>query len=97
MEIIFVESSLPEMTEEFMARIPMHRVMINQLIERGVILMYAVAEDRSKLWLSIRAESLYDAKQIVKKFPIYAFLEPQFSTLMFYNSTDELMPRFSLN
>ena len=41
--------------EKFISLIPGHRAHVNELMQRGVILSYALSEDRRTLWIIILA------------------------------------------
>lgn len=94
-----VEIILPdEMTEEFIAKIPRQRLVINQLMEKGKITSYSLSSDRTKLWCVIKAESEFDVLEIISEFPLIDFMQPTVSELMFNNTATAVkLPMFSLN
>ncbi len=53
-----VEISLPEIQdEEFFNLIPSHRMLINDMIEKGIIQQYTINAARSKGWILFRVHS----------------------------------------
>ncbi|MBS3913757.1 MAG: hypothetical protein KG003_04615 [Bacteroidetes bacterium] len=97
MSVYLVESELPDITEEFMLLLPKHREVVNKLFADGKLLMYAVDEDRSKWWCSVKADDEFEVMDILSKMPLIRFLDPQIHGLMFYNGSEQLLPVISLN
>lgn len=92
-----VEFEMPEIfTEEFVALIPRQRYVINQLLGKRIIHSYALAGDRSKLWVVVNAESEWEVLEIIGQMPLYDFMKPNIHELMFHNSADAVL-QFSLN
>lgn len=93
-----VEFELPqEMTEEFMLKVPAQRSKINELMEQGKILSYALAMDRQKLWCIVDGQTEYDVIATIAEFPLINYMQPTISELMFNNVVSFRMPMFSLN
>jgi hypothetical protein len=93
-----IEILLPSfMSEEFMEKIPAQRKKINELMEQGRLMSYALGEDYSKLWCVVRAETEFDAMSLISEFPLIDFMEPSISKLMFNNVVAMRLPMFSLN
>jgi len=92
-----VEFELPEeMTEEFLSLIPHQRKVINQMLMQGKIKSYSLANDRSKLWAVIVAESEFEVMDIIAGWPLGDYMIPEISDLMFHNASEMVM-QFSLN
>jgi muconolactone delta-isomerase len=92
-----VEFELPdELTEEFMALIPEQRETINRLIAEGALKSYALAMDRSVLWVVVEADSEFEVMEIIAQMPLSDFMQPYVSELMFHNGAEAAAP-FSLN
>jgi muconolactone delta-isomerase len=97
MSVFLVESEIPQITEEFLNLLPRHRQVVNRLFAEGKLLMYAVNEERSRWWCSVKAEDEFQVMDILSEMPLIRFLDPQISPLMFYNGTEQLLPGISLN
>jgi muconolactone delta-isomerase len=92
-----VEFELPEtMTEEFMALIPRHRYVINQMLVEGVVQGYSLALDRSRVWAVMVADSEEALMNEIDRMPLVDFMRPYVSELMFHNSASSVL-QFSLN
>ena len=98
MSQFMVEFMLPnDMTEAFVRKIPKHRAKVNQLMEQGKILSYALAADRSKLWCIIKAESEVEVIEIMAELPLIDYMQPSINELMFNNTVALRLPMFTLN
>lgn len=93
-----VEIALSEvMTEEFTQKIPAQRQKVNEMMEQGVLMSYALTEDRSKLWCVVKADSEYEVMTIMSEFPLVDYMDFIISELMFNNMVALRLPLFSLN
>lgn len=96
-KVYMVEFGLPPVfTEEIMALIPRQRHYINELLLEGTVQSYSLADDRSRLWAVMSAESELDLLDIIGRFPMADFMDARIDELMFHNAADALM-QFSLN
>lgn len=93
-----VEIDLPDtMSDDFVRRVPAQRQMVNDLMERGSLVSYALTTDRTKLWCVFKAESEIEVMTIMSDFPLIDFMSPTISELMFNNVVALRLPLFSLN
>lgn len=94
-----VEIELPSIfNEDFIEKIPEQRYMINKLIEKGTIVSYSLAADRSKLWATMNAANAGEIKQIVRKMPLYEyFVNYNIHDLLFTETMTGAIPQISLN
>ncbi|MGV3559654.1 hypothetical protein [Larkinella arboricola] len=98
MSQFMVEFALPaEITEEFTVRIPLQRLKVNELMENGKLITYALSFDRQKLWCVVKAQTEFEVMEIVSEFPLINFMDPIITELMFNNIVSLRMPLFSLN
>lgn len=98
MSQFMVEIQLPAvMSEEFTAKIPAQRKKVNEMMENGTLMSYALSDDFSRLWCVVRAESEFEVMTIVSEFPLIDFMDPKISKLMFNNVVALRLPMFSLN
>lgn len=98
MSQFMVEFDLPvDMTEEFTVKIPLQRLKVNALMESGKLLSYALSLDRQKLWCVVKAQTEFDAIEIISEFPLISYMDPTITELMFNNIVSLRMPLFSLN
>ena len=97
MNQFMVEFALAEFTEEFVRKVPVQRQKINELMEEGKILSYALAGDRSKLWCVVKAKDEFEVMEIIADFPLVNYMTPHISELMFNNIVALRIPLMSLN
>jgi muconolactone delta-isomerase len=97
MQQYMVDFFLPEFTEEFVALIPQHRLRVNKLMSRGVILSYAVSADRTRSWAMLVAKSKGEAERILRTLPLFPLIEYEMRELMFHNSVSMALPAISMN
>jgi hypothetical protein len=93
-----VEILLPSfMSDDFKEKIPSQRKKINELMEAGRLMSYALADDYSKLWCVVRAETEFEVMSLISEFPLIDYMEPTINKLMFNNVVAMRLPMFSLN
>ncbi len=85
------------MSEDFASRVPAQRQMVNELMEQGTLISYALTTDRTKLWCVFKAESEIEVMTIMSDFPLIDYMSPTISELMFNNVVALRLPLFSLN
>lgn len=93
-----VEIQLPAfMSEDFKEKIPAQRKKINELMEQGRMMSYALADDYSRLWCVVRGETEFEVMALISEFPLIEYMEPNICKLMFNNVVAMRLPMFSLN
>ncbi len=93
-----VEFELPEViNDEFISMIPQQRATINNLMNRGIITTYTLAQNRGKLWVTMVATDKKHVKDIIHTFPLIDYMIPEITELMFHESVSYRFPSFSLN
>lgn len=98
MNTYMVEMTLPEvLSQEFLALIPAQRAMVDRLTFAGVIMSYALALDRSRLWTTIAAGSEAEAMQILAGLPLTPYLGVRIHPLAFHQGGVSLIPNLQLN
>jgi hypothetical protein len=98
MNHFFIEITLPDyFTEEFITKIPKQREIVDDWMQKGTILNYALALDRSKLWVAMVAESEQEVMDVLASFPLIDYMKPEIFPLAFYQGVAPGIPAFSLN
>lgn len=98
MNTYMITIQLPmELTREFISLIPKQRARINELMDQCIILQYALASDRSKLWVTVSAKSESKAKEIISSFPLIHYMKPEIFELAFQNSVSTELPKIIMN
>ncbi len=94
----FVDFDLPEtFSSEFVRLIPAQRRKVNELLNDGVILSYALSADRTKVWATINARSGQEVDAILEQLPLSPYMVATIHLLEFYNATGNGLPAISLN
>lgn len=90
--------TLPEVfSPRFMSLISDQRLTVAELMQEGVILTYALAGDRSKLWITMAADSEAEVLQHISRFPLARYMKSEIIELMFQHSASFVLPEPSLN
>ncbi|MEY4926901.1 MAG: hypothetical protein RI894_1337 [Bacteroidota bacterium] len=94
-----VTITLPdEMTIDFMALVPTHRARINKLMQRGIILSYALNMERTRLWIIMNVKEEEEVDSLLHGLPLHPyFLNYDTHLLMFHNTVSGALPSISLN
>ena len=93
-----VHVTLPDQpTEEFISLIPRQRAHVNNLMREGIITSYALAQDRSYLWITMLAETPQEVFGIINEFPMRKFFSVEIRELMFFNHASLIIPQMSMN
>jgi hypothetical protein len=94
-----VEFDLPvDMPEAYVAKIPLQRLKVNELMQEGRIISYAVSMERGRLWCVVKADSELEVIETIAEFPLIGYMpSPDISELLFHNLVAARIPLFSLN
>jgi muconolactone delta-isomerase len=82
---------------EFMALIPQQRARADELLNTGVITSYILSLDRSKLWVTMNAESDEDVARIVDTFPLRKFMRADILPIAFHHTGPRAFQQLSMN
>ncbi len=93
-----VQLKLPDFfSKHFFALIPKQRAVVNSLIEKRVILSYALDMDRSRLWITMQAKNQNEIMDILATFPIIKDVKVEIFELAFYDTTPVGLPELIMN
>ncbi|HEY8402713.1 MAG TPA: hypothetical protein VIK89_15700 [Cytophagaceae bacterium] len=71
MNVYMVDIDLPEqLDEEFLELLPLQRKHIADLLSKGVITSYSMDRERSKIWITVNAETEREVGEIVAYLPL---------------------------
>lgn len=82
---------------EFVQRLPAQRAYVNARMEKGEIGTYALSVDRTRLWVTLNAESMSEAAALIDGFPLRKFMRVQLVELMVYHTSEIMLPTLSMN
>ena len=87
-----------ELGDEFVETRDNVSYQMNQLLAEGQIQTYGVAQDNSRMWVTLLADSEFHAWEIVSDLPVNGIMDPYITSLSTYNQTLDLQfPAISLN
>jgi muconolactone delta-isomerase len=93
-----IDIQLPDViTEEFVAKIPNQREVVDRLFLEGRIHLYSLAFDRSKLWVGMTAENEQEVWNILYTFPLIEYMNADIHELAFHNAAKTGIFELSLN
>ncbi len=84
-------------TSEFSQYIPEQRKKVDELMNAGLIVSYALSMDRSKLWIVFEAKNLETVYDILRSLPLYDFMRHDVFELAFYDTIHSGFPQLSYN
>lgn len=87
----------PAIDEEFMSLIPAHRYFINELIEKDIVLSYAVNSKRTKAYIFIGGESEEKIIEHLQKSPLIKHVKLEVEELFVYDSSGIRFPKLVMN
>jgi len=89
---------LPDIfSPRFVSLIPEQRATVNEMMNEGIILSYALSQDRSQLWITMSADNEAEVLANIARFPLARYMKPEIKELMFQQSATFILPEPSLN
>ncbi len=85
-----------EITSAFVDLMPQQRAVVDQFLQEGVLVNYAVSLEDARAWAVFNANSEMEVLEFLAQFPLTPFMEVEVSQLSTYNTTTG-SPAFSLN
>lgn len=97
-EVFLVHIQLPEVfTFEFYEIIPRQREVVNQLMERRIILNYSLDMERKNVWAVFEVKDEAELLAELNTFPIIHDVNYQIHELAFHNAAPVDLPDVILN
>lgn len=98
LEVFQVHIKLPEIfSTRFAALIPQQYEKVNELLEKRVILNYALDMTRVNLWVTIQAKDQIEAMDILATFPIIKYVKVEIFELAFFDAAPIGLPELIMN
>lgn len=86
-----------EMDDAFMGLVPVHRVYINSLIDKGTIDYYSVSMETQRCWMIVNALSKKEVEDYLVKTPLHKYWTTEIDELFVYDSQTYRLPALQLN
>src|SRR5688572_10725541 len=88
-----VHITLPDFfTQKFYELIPKQREVINDLLEKRIVLSYSLDMERKNSWVFLEAEDENEAMDILSTFPIIKLVKIDIHELAFHNAAPVALP-----
>ena len=98
LDVFQVHIKLPEIfSTRFAALIPQQYQKVNELLEKHVILNYALDMGRINLWVTIQAKDQTEVMDILATFPIIKYVRVEIFELAFFDSAPIGLPELIMN
>jgi len=86
-----------EMDAHFYSLIPAQRKVINNLLEKRVLLSYSLDMERQNVWVFIAAQNETRVMDILSTFPIIKHVKVDIHELAFYDAAPSTLPDLIMN
>ena len=97
-DTFLVHIILPDFfSKKFYNLIPKQRKLINDLLDKRIVLSYSLDMERKNLWVYISAVSEQEVMDILCDFPIFKEVNVSIHELAFFDSAPVHMKDFILN
>lgn len=92
-DVFLVHITLPDIfTRELYDLIPRQRELINTLLEKRIVLNYAMDMERKNLWVYFDVEDKEDLGRILSEFPTIQDVKVTIHEMAFYDMAPNPMP-----
>jgi hypothetical protein len=96
--VFLAHITLPEIfTPKFYSLIPSQRALVNQLLEKRIILSYSLDMERKHLWVFLEAENDQGVMDILSTFPIIGEVKVDIHELAFFDNAPVHLPELIMN
>lgn len=93
-----VEIMLPEVQDDhFFSLIPTHRMLINNMIENGIIQQYTINAARTKGWIIFNCNNKKEVLNALQKMPIFKYIDFTIHDIMISDGELYRLPKLNLN
>jgi hypothetical protein len=98
MSQFMVEFDLPTpFPPSFVEKIPVQKMVVDEFMEEGKIISYALSMDKGRLWVIVNAQNDFDVLDVINEFPLIDQMQYSMTELMFNHAGAIMVPGFSLN
>ncbi|MGZ3901624.1 MAG: hypothetical protein ACXVDC_14955 [Bacteroidia bacterium] len=97
-DVYLVHITLPDVfTPQMYSLLPAQRDIINNLLEKRVILSYSLDMDRKNIWAFIEGVSEQEIMDILSTFPIIKEVRVNITELAYFDSAPLSLPEINMN
>jgi muconolactone delta-isomerase len=87
----------PSLSQDFIARIPQQRAVINRFFRKNKIASYALSLESSKMWTVFKVQSELELMELLSELPLTPLVDIEISSLTVLNLPATQHHEFSLN
>lgn len=96
--VYLIHITLPDVfTTHMYSLLPAQRDIINDLLEKRVILSYSLDMDRKNIWAFIEGVSEQEVMDILSTFPIIREVRVNITELAYFDSAPLSLPEINMN
>ena len=93
-----VDFTMPDrLSDDFIARVPHQRQLINRYMKNKKLLSYALSLESQKMWAIFRVSSEFELMELLADLPLTSFMELNISSLSVLNTAKEDINEVCLN
>jgi muconolactone delta-isomerase len=93
-----VDFTMPErLSDEFIARVPRQRHLINRYMKNKKLLSYALSLESHRMWAIFRVNSELELMQLIAELPLTPLMDVTISSLTVLNTAKEDFNEICLN
>ncbi|MCC6369986.1 MAG: hypothetical protein IT236_03155 [Bacteroidia bacterium] len=82
---------------DFYKLIPKQRAVVNDWMEKRVIVSYSLDMERQNVWVFMAAKSEQEVMDVLSTFPIIQFVKVNIHELAFHDSAQVVLPELIMN
>jgi muconolactone delta-isomerase len=86
-----------QVDDEFMTHLPAHRLVINDLIEKGIVDHYVVSMQSLSAWITFTADSREQIKNFLARSPLSRYWTYEIDELFVIDGYQYRLPAVQLN
>ncbi|MCZ2443561.1 MAG: hypothetical protein LC101_07285 [Flavobacteriales bacterium] len=83
--------------EDFIVREAEQRMVINRLMDKNIVMAYALSTDNKHGWIVLSAENKSSAYRMLQKLPLFDFMQTRVFELGLLESPMFVMPQLLMN
>jgi muconolactone delta-isomerase len=93
-----VDFTMPErLSDDFIARVPRQRHLINRYMKSKHLLSYALSLESHKMWAIFRVDSEIELMQLIAELPLTPLMDVNISNLTVLNTAKEDFSEICMN
>lgn len=97
-DVFLVHITLPDVfTPRFYDLIPRQKNLMNELLEKRVVLSYSLDMVRKNVWVFVECNNIEEVNELIKTFPIIKEVKVKIHELAFHDAAPVNLPELIMN